>query len=498
MSALESFRFARWARTANLFLQAALFLSLFAGINYLAGTQGGREDPWRFDLTRYRRYTLSPETLAYLKDLPRPVRIVVTVDEDAAGADVRGLLREYAAVTEGRPDGRVNVEYLDVDLRRREAQQLGLDQAGQIVLMSGDNRRALSIDDLYRYEDQQRKDFQGERVITSAILDAASAGHKTICFLAGHEELRPDDVDPSRGLSTARERLRERNLEVDVLDLTSVRAIPSDASLLIAVQPKSPYTASEQEMLRQFLGASDGRLILFLAPGYRHGLDHLLHDWGVSVDDDFLHDTDPDEMTEDGDFIITSFAPSHPVTQALLHSSFRARLRVGPARSVRPDPEGAAANGLDVTTLAAASPTAWGEVDYRARGPAVFNAGVDIRASARSHPPGRLGIAAASERVAARDNLPFSVRTGRLVVFGTGDLIDNARIANEGVLNFFLGAVNWTLDSDNQLNIPARPIERFQLSLSAREHEDLRYCLMFFLPGAAALLGLIVYWPRRS
>ena len=498
MSFAESFRFARWARTTNLLVQAALFLSLFAGINYLAQTHGGREDPWRFDLTRYRRYTLSPESLAYVKDLPRPVRIVVTLDEDSVGADLRGLLREYAAAAEGHPDGKVSIEYVDVDLRRREAQQLGLDQAGQIVLISGENRQALSIDLLYRFEDQQRRFFQGERVITAAILDVSSAERKKVYFLVGHEELRPDDVDPVRGLSAVRERLRERNFEVGVLDLTSARAIPADASLLVAVQPKSPYLASEQEMLRQFLGTNDGRLILFLAPGYRHGLDHLLRDWGVAVDDDFLHDTDPADMTEDGDFIISSFAPSHPVTQALLHSSFQARLRVGQARSVRPDPEGAAANSLDVTTLAAASPTAWGEVDYRSGAPAAFTAGVDIRAAPDGGSPGRLGIAAASERVAAKDNLPFSVRTGRLVVFGTGDLVDNARIANEGVLNIFLGAINWTVDSDNQLNIPARPIERFQLSLSAREHENLRYCLMFFLPGTAALLGLIVYWTRRS
>ena len=33
----------------------------------------------------------------------------------------------------------------------------------------------------------------------------------------------------------------------------------------------------------------------------------------------------------------------------------------------------AAGNGLDVVTLAASSPTAWGEVNYRARGAAVFN-----------------------------------------------------------------------------------------------------------------------------
>jgi hypothetical protein len=97
-----------------------------------------------------------------------------------------------------------------------------------------------------------------------------------------------------------------------------------------------------------------------------------------------------------------------------------------------------------------------------------------------------------------RDNLPFSVRGGRLVVFGTGDLIANNRIADVANQNIFLSAVNWTADPDIQFNTPARPIERFQLSLSAGELTKLRYSLLLALPGAAALLGLLVYWTRRS
>ena len=112
-------------------------------------------------------------------------------------------------------------------------------------------------------------------------------------------------------------------------------------------------------------------------------------------------------------------------------------------------------------------------------------------------PRDHLGVVVASERVSVRDNLPFSVRGGRVVVFGTGELIANDRIALEANENIFLSAVNWTVDRDSQFNIPARPIERFQLSLSAGELTRLRYSLLLALPSAAALLGLIVYWTRR-
>jgi hypothetical protein len=48
------------------------------------------------------------------------------------------------------------------------------------------------------------------------------------------------------------------------------------------------------------------------------------------------------------------------------------------------------------------------------------------------------------------------------------------------------------------LNIPPRPIERFEISLSAAEFDRLRYALLLVLPGAAILLGALVYWTRRA
>jgi hypothetical protein len=57
--------------------------------------------------------------------------------------------------------------------------------------------------------------------------------------------------------------------------------------------------------------------------------------------------------------------------------------------------------------------------------------------------------------------------------------------------------VNWAADRDTQLNIPPRPIERYQLSLSQDDLRRLRYSLLLGVPAAIALLGLIVAWTRR-
>jgi hypothetical protein len=498
MHLFESFRATRWIRTLNLVLQAVLFTTLCGGLNYLA-----LHYSWRTDLTHSRRYSLSPETLSYLKELTRPVRVVVTLTEESDAqtlTDVRSLLREYTYATEANEKGvRLTVEYLDVYQRRRDAEQLGLDQPNAILFLSGEQRRVVTAGELYRIVRRgsvvDKKDFRGEQAFTAAILDVSSSERKKIYFLTSHGELRLDDVDPRTGLSALAADLRLRNFALDALDINYTRKVPDDAALVIVAAPQG-VESCVQEQLRQYLSTRAGRVILMLAPRTNAGLDDLLYDWGVMVDDDVIYDTSQESSTETGDLIIFPHQ-AHPITQTLIDRNIP--LSIGPTRSLRPEPGRAQGSGLNVTTLAATSESAWGERNYRRRGVPEYNPGVDIKGLPQMDPANCLGVAVAAERVQARGNLPFSVRSGRLVVFGTADLVTNNRLQGApGNYNLFLNAINWTVDRDTQLNIPPRPVEKFQLALSQQELLRLRYCLLLLVPGAAALLGLMVYWSRRT
>lgn len=103
-----------------------------------------------------------------------------------------------------------------------------------------------------------------------------------------------------------------------------------------------------------------------------------------------------------------------------------------------------------------------------------------------------------SERLKPANNLPLSVRGGRLAIVGTADLVTNNRIFNPGNLNLFLATVNWAVDRDTQLNILARPIQLYALTLSQEELVRLRLGLLLAVPGIVGLLGLFVYWTRRN
>jgi hypothetical protein len=490
----DSFRAVRWVRSFNLVLQAVLIVTLFAGLNYVA-----KNHAWRFDLTKQRKFSLSPETLSYVKNLDRPVHIILTLSPESDNPEVRGLIDEYVYATEGRAAGKITKELLDVYQNRRRAEEVGVELADVIVMLSGDKRRIMPVSDLYTLKNKEREAFNGEQLLTGGILDVAVPNRKKIYFVAGHGELGLDNADAHAGLTTLRGQLKVRNFELDAVNLTATRKVPPDAALLVAVNPQSAYTRQEQELLREYLGANAGRMILFLGPGMSTaalGLEDLLLDWGILVHNDWIVDPGAENMAENGDLLVRAFLP-HPVTQTLLDQGQGSLfLRVSAARTVMPDPGRTLGSGLNTVTLAATSPAAWGERAYKTR-QVRYDPGVDTRPIAGMEPADRLGVIVASERLAVRDNLPFSVPGGKVVVFGSGDMVANGRLDTASML-LMLNAINWTVDRDQQLSIPPRPIEKFYVSLSTADFVRLRYALLLVLPGSALLLGLLVYWTRRA
>jgi hypothetical protein len=489
---VPSFASARRRRTAHLLAQGFLVLALVAGLNFLATRHA-----WRFDLSRHARQSLSPETRSYLKELATPVTIVVTLTDDSdndeilqAFRDIRTLLRDFVDASSTNPRGPVQVEFIDVFRNRAAAQRHGIDGPNRIfVFAEGKPQpREVKLDEIYRLKNGEKVAFTGEQAFTAAILDVARARPQKIYFLVGHGEMDPADTSPDRGLSLLRDELRLRNFEIGILDLPTVRALPPDASLLVCVGTQGRYSPAEQELLRRHLATEAGRLLLLLQPGMPHGLDYLLDDWGVLADDVLVVDPGPDGRSDTGDLVAYPSESGHPVVNFLFDNKIA--LRFGPSRVVRADPGRSLDPGLTVQLLVGASPTAWGERGYRQRG-------AYVRDPNDLLPPPRLSLGLASERVTPKGALPFSVRGGRLVVFGDADWLANSRLAAGGNAMLALASINWLVDRDTQLNLPPRPIERFHLTLSSSQLGRLRLTLLLALPAAAAILGLLVYWNRR-
>ena len=486
----NEFRLARRFRVANRVLQIILGLSLIVSLNFLAAKYFSR-----IDLTQSGTYTLAPESKAYIRELDELVEIIVTIPNDPDVEELqqihqhlKKLFREYQAAGTINGQTYIQIEFVDVYRQRKRAKELAnkynLTQENIILVAMGDRTREVRQADLYEVEDNQITGFRGEKAITSAIIDVSSKDEDRIYFLVGHGEMRLDDVDPLRGLSQLESFLRERNYSLATLDLAVDPDVPADADLIVIPSPQASLLPEEVEKLRRYMSERNGRMIVLIDPGRRHGMDDLFYDWGVLADDMVVKDDGPDFRAQGGDLIIRRFA-EHPITELLVDYQITAFF--GPPRPVRTDPAALRDPRLKVTQIIGTSDQSWAERDYRTQSPEQFDEGRDLK--------GPITIATVSTRSAGTE-LGITIPGGRFVAFGNSDFITNNRLRAFGNRTLIFNSINWTLARNSRLNIPTRPLESYQIVMSER---DLTSTLFYFaiIPGATALLGFFIFLIRR-
>ncbi|MGC6455412.1 MAG: GldG family protein [Coraliomargaritaceae bacterium] len=486
---MGEFGFARRARAANLVIQVVLFLSLLFGLNYLASRHFTR-----IDLSRTGTYTLSAESKAYIRTLEKPVNILVTIPDESGipelqqiHNDLRKLLRQYEAEGDANAKSAINVEFIDIYKQRKRAEEIArrynITGENVILVSCGERTREIRQAQLYESDGENITGFCGERVFTSAIIELVAEKAEKLYFIVGHGEMRLNDVDPILGLSQLENFLQERNMEVAELDLSLAPTVPEDADLLFLASPQGQLMPEEVEKLRRYLSERNGRLIVFLNPGRRHGMDDLFYDWGVLAEDLAVFDTSDDFRASGGDLIIRRFAP-HPITQMLL--DYKITGLFGLPRPVRADPAALNVDGLKVEQIIGTSSQSWAERDFRSQTQATFDLQRDI--------PGPISIATVSTRSSGSD-FGINIQGGRLIVFGNADFIANNRLQIYGNQSLLINSVYWALNRNSLLNIPTRPLQKYQLIMSERE---IRILLLYFaaLPVLAALAGIIIHLIR--
>lgn len=81
----EDFKITTRVRSLNLWIQILLGIALYAGLNFAASRHYQR-----FDMSENRRNSLSPESVAYVKNLRKPVEIYAVVSMGRSDQRKRG------------------------------------------------------------------------------------------------------------------------------------------------------------------------------------------------------------------------------------------------------------------------------------------------------------------------------------------------------------------------------------------------------------------------
>jgi hypothetical protein len=329
--------------------------------------------------------------------------------------------------------------------------------------------------------------FRGEEAVTSALIEVTE-DKAAICYVTtGHGELGVEDALPECGMSLLSRQLRNRNFEVRQLNLATVAEVPRDAAMVLIAGPATPFSASENARLKNYLYERNGRVLAMLDPGREHGLEPTLADWAIFSPDSELQEPDPARRTTDGDIALIRLEDKeHPLTKVLKEQNLPLiASRIRPARF---DEGSAPDSTLGVWQLVFSSDAAWGETDL-VRRPVRFDPDHDQ--------PGPVCLAAAAER-ATGIRKGVGGAGGRLVVIGTSQIAANQRLNRGGNRAFVTQCAAWLTDRDRVIALPARAEGEYQLNATASDFWAL--ALHFSLiPLAILAVGLAVsLWRRRS
>lgn len=486
----EDFKYAQRKKKTFLFLAMGLGLALFFGLNVLAAKYYGRKD-----ITQNHKFSLSPESVAYLKQLTEPVEIIITISphtakENFSGIykDIVSLAEEYQHVTRNNTNGKINISYIDPYTQSQAtyeiAKKYNVQHENAIIIATQKHHKEISGTGLYTFKNGDITAFRGEQAFTSAILDVTGLEQNKVYFLMGHGEMRIDNSDPLRGISQAAQLLQRLNYNVEALDLTTNGGIPSDADLIVIPSPQTAILPLELEMLKRYLSENNGKIIAFLDPEREHGLTDLLHEWGIHSDNMVIMDPSRESQANGGDQIIRHLA-EHSITNFLIENQIT--LITGPSRPVRPDPAINPDSRNHVQPLMASSEGSWAM------------RWTDIANRTAPDPKkdliGPITIATLSERK-INTQLGISITGGKILAFGNSGFITNNKISALGNNVLFQNAINWAMDKNELLNIPARSIETFQLTLSQDELYRIAFGLMS-VPAAIGFLGILTYTLRK-
>ena len=472
--------------TTNALVSAALIAALLVALNYL-----GIQHHMRWDLTKTREHSLSPQTIKVLRSLPGPIEAVALVSQEGGAARYRETLGSYQYYSK-------NFQYRIVDPNRHPAeaqtfkQKYNFTSEGQIVLLRG--KASYTIDS------------NSEEQLTNGILHLLETAKKTIYVLQGEGEVPLDDFTRG-GMGTAKQHLAGKGVDVKTLVLVQTGRVPDDAAAVIVPSPTRDFLPQVRTSLERYYEGG-GNLLIMVDPQtpqeLRTWLGTVFH-----VDAPGGAVIDPFVGMQGGDvriLVITQY-PYNDITQNFGLATFYPL-----ATPLVPQ---AKATGVTITPVVKSTDSSYVKVNLESK-TLGFEPGIDIKGpvnlavevtpapggtGAPSPPGAPPGGATAASPPAGGPNPSGGAKPtgpkGSAVIFGNSAFVQNTWIKFVGNRDLFTSAVGWLTQSGNLVSIAPRtsPFEPF--IVGGIQQRWLFLTSVVGVPLALLVLGSSVYMRRR-
>jgi ABC-type uncharacterized transport system involved in gliding motility auxiliary subunit len=439
---------------SNTVVMTAAFIGILVLVNFMASRYNQR-----WDLTENQEFSLSEQTVRIVEALPDPVKVTSFYRQNQPGKeDLEQLLKEYR-----RFNNRIEIEFVDPDLRPGLARDYKIELYGTTVFESAGRRQTVS--------------GTSEAEVTSALLKLTRDEAKKVYFLVGHGELDVDGFDRN-GASEAKRLLEQENYRVEPLVLTSVGQMPADAAIVVVAGAQTRLLPDEITALQAYLD-NGGKVLMLVEPRSPGNPTEFLAAWGVKVGDGVVVDVGQNLQNDPLTPVILRYEPNPIMKGSGADSRLLTALPAATSVVARGDGD----PSLIVTTIAQSSERSWLETDERV-----------VQFDQEKDSPGPLPLAVI---VTKRDD---DGSGGRLVVIGNANFMTNSLLIGAplpGNRDLFLNSIGWLAEEEDLLAVRAKSPTDRSLFLTGTEQNLLFFSSTVFLPLAILLVGGYVWWTRR-
>ncbi len=290
---------------------------------------------YRVDLTETQLFTLAPETQQVLNSLEQPVKMYLFTREP--DPNDQALLNRF---TDQTP--KFSFEYVDLQSNPALAQRFAqsndaLNQGVFLERFSEPNNQ--SVTQLVQTINPQVP--LSESKIVNALMRVSSDRRPKIYFLQGHGEKSLEPGEDS--ISLAVQGLADRNFLVEPLNLAQTGAVPVDAAVIVIAGPQQPLFEPEVQLLEDYQNQG-GSLLILLDPRQETGLDPLLEQWGILLDNRLAIDASgiSQQLRLGSAAPIVQSYSDHPITRSFSNSisfyPYARPLEIVEVPNVRPNP----------------------------------------------------------------------------------------------------------------------------------------------------------------
>jgi len=471
----------------------------------------------RFDVSESGVHTLSQQTKDLVAGLEQDVQITAFFAESEA-PPIRDLLERY--VYESKRDGRNRVELAFVDPNDAPGliEELGLsteDLARGIVRLSLETGEATTLTEF------------SEPAVTNALLKLVKSKGKTVYFLTGHNEraIDPGPNDQAQAIpghptpppspyaagpesfGRAAEALVNETYQVKSLLLATLPEVPEDAAAVVIAGPTRPLLDGELAALARYLGRG-GALFVGVDPRAQTNLYALLAGEGVLLGDDVVVDRALAIFGQATTPIAQEYDPEHEITRVLTEPTLFPMVR-----SVELDPDRAA----DFHVLVRTGRESWAERDldaWRESGRAEYSeadlmgpvpiavAGIvpaaDAEPGAAADPDATGADPSGADGADGADAGAAEKKAGRLVVFGDSDFASNEYLDAVRNRDLFVNSINWLAGEVESITVRPNVSRASTFQMSQDQFRFLQYLSLLVVPEAIAIVGVFVWWSRRT